>query len=101
MHLGPLRHRDAGQGLHRHDIGQVVGRPGQVVHPVGVGDELVPGLAFADLFHPPVVVADVHVQPGDLFAVQGERYSAAGRGCCTWWGPIFSTSSSRPVRDGS
>jgi hypothetical protein len=59
--------------LHGHHIGQVVGRPGQVVHPVGVGDELVPGLPFADLFHRPMVVADLDVHVGDGFPVQAQH----------------------------
>ena len=80
--LGPVRHLDVGQGLHRQQVRQVVGHPGQVVHPVGVGDELVPGLALADLLHAPVVVADVGVQVDDLFPVQGhdEADEAVGAG---------------------
>ncbi len=71
--LGARGHLDAGQLLHGHHIGQVVGRPGQIVHPVGVGDELVPGLAFADLFRRPMVVADLDVHVGDGFPVQTQH----------------------------
>ena len=68
--LGPLGDVDAGQGLHRLEVGQVVGGARHVVHPVGVGDELVPGLSLADLLDAPVVVADVHGEIDDLFAIQ-------------------------------
>ena len=36
-HLGPLRYGNAGQLFHGHHIGQIVGRPGQVIDPIGVG----------------------------------------------------------------
>ena len=71
-HLGSLGHPDAGQLFHRHHVGQVIGSPGQVVHPIGVGNKLVPGLPLTDLFNRPVMVTDVYVQIGDFFAVQGD-----------------------------
>ncbi len=54
-------------------VGQVVLHPGQVVDPVGVGDELVPVLAFADLLGAAVVVADIGLHIDDLFAVELEH----------------------------
>ena len=72
MHWARRGHVDAGQLLHGHHIGQVVGRPGQIVHPVGVGDELVPGLPLPDLFHRPMMVADLDIHVGDGFPVQAK-----------------------------
>ncbi len=50
-------------------VGQLVDDARQVVDPVRVGDEGVPGLALPHLFHAPVVVADVGHRVEDLFAV--------------------------------
>ena len=71
--LGPVRHLDARQCFHRHDIGQVVHHPAQVVDAVGIGNEGVPGLALAHLFGAPVVVADVGHRVDHHFAVQLQR----------------------------
>ena len=50
--------------------------------PVGVGDELVPVLAFGDLLGPPVVIADVEVDIADLLAgqLEDEADDAVGAG---------------------
>ena len=70
--LSPVRHLDSGQLLQRQQVGEVVGHPGEIVHPVGIREELVPGLALADLFRGPVVVADIGVESGDGLAPEGQ-----------------------------
>ncbi len=69
----PFRHSDAAQPLNRIDIGQVILHAGQVVNPVGIGDELVPVLPFGDFFGAAMMIADVEVDITNLFAVQFEN----------------------------
>ena len=69
-HLGAVRHVDAGQLLHRQDVGQVVHHPAEVIDAVGVGNERVPRLALAHLLGAPVVKADLGQAVDDLLAVE-------------------------------
>jgi hypothetical protein len=73
---------DAGELLHRETVGEVVHHAAQVIHPVGVGDIGVPGLALAHLLGAPVVIADVQDHVGDLLAVElkDEPDEAVGAG---------------------
>jgi len=68
----PVGDDDAAEPLHRIDIGQIVLHPGQVIDPVGVGDELVPVLSLGDLLRPTVVIADIQVHIDDLLPRQLE-----------------------------
>ncbi len=56
--LGPLGDLDPGQLLDGQDIGQVVGHGGEVIQPVGQGDDLGIGQALPELLHPPVEIAE-------------------------------------------
>ncbi len=68
-HLGALGDFDIGQRFDRQEIGQIIGRPGQIVDPRQIGNKLVPGLAFGDFFDSPVVIPDFQVQAGDFLAI--------------------------------
>ena len=57
--LGPVRHLDPGHLFNRHHVGQVVHHAAEVIDPVGIGNERVPGLTLRHLFRTAVVVADV------------------------------------------
>ena len=69
-HLGAVRHLDAAELLDREDPGEVVHHAAQIVDAVGVGDERVPGLAFAHLLGAAVVKADVGDAVDDLLVAQ-------------------------------
>ena len=58
-HLGALRHVDACQLLDRQHVREVVHDPAQIVDPVGIGYECMPGLPFAYFLSAAVVVADI------------------------------------------
>jgi len=68
--LGPIRHPDSGKGFDGQEVGQIVGCSVHIIHPVGVWNELMPGLAFPDFFDTPVMIADVHVDIGYGFTVE-------------------------------
>ena len=68
--LDPIRHLDAGELLDRQHVGQVIHHPAQIVDPVGVRDEAVPGLALGHLFRAPMMVADVGHRIDDLLAIE-------------------------------
>ena len=67
--LGLFRNLYVCQGFHGQQIGKIISRTRQIVHPRQIGNKLVPGLAFANFFHPPMVIADIHVQAGDFLTV--------------------------------
>jgi len=73
--LGAFGNLDVRKRFHGHHVGEIVGGPGQVVHPRAVGDELVPGLAFSDLLHAAMMVADLQFEIGNLLPV--ERHDVA------------------------
>jgi len=60
----------AQQFFHRAGIGDVVGKGGQVVKAVGVGDELVVLDGLPDLFHAAVQVAHHRIAANDLFTIE-------------------------------
>ena len=70
--LGALRHLEAREPLGRHEVGEVVDDPAQVVDAIGVRDERMPGLALAHLLGGAVVVADVHHARDDLLVAQAD-----------------------------
>ena len=68
--LDAIRHLDARELLDRQHIGQVVHHPAQIVDPVGVRNEAVPGLALGHLLRATMVVADVGHRVDDLLAIE-------------------------------
>ena len=61
--------------LDRQGVGDVIGNRGEIVQPVGVGDELVVLHVLGDLFIPPVEVADLGSRLGHHLA--GEFHDQA------------------------
>ena len=73
MHWARSGTRNAGKGFNGRQVGKIVGGSVHVIHPVGIRNELVPGLAFADFLNPPVMIADVHVEIRDSLAIKRQN----------------------------
>ena len=69
-HPGSSRNGYICKGFHRQQIGKIIGRTCQIVHPRQIRNKLVPGLTLADFFHPSMVVSDIHIKIDNFFAVQ-------------------------------
>ena len=68
--LDPFRHLNAKHVLEVHDVGQFVHHPAEIVHPVGIGDVGMPGLALGHLLGAAMVIADIRHRADDFLAVE-------------------------------
>ena len=72
-HLGSGWHLDTCHFFHGHDVREVVHHAAQVINPVGIGYERMPGLPFAHLFGGSVVIADIRYRVDHDLAVELQR----------------------------
>ena len=56
-----------------HNIGEIIGCTCQIIYAIRVWNVLVPGLSFANFFRRPMMVADVQVDFGYFFTVEGNN----------------------------
>ena len=72
--LRSCRHLDPCHLLYRHDIGQIIHDPTEVIDAVGIGNIGVPGLALSHLFGTAMVVTNIRDRINENFAVQLQGY---------------------------
>src|SRR5690625_4185885 len=68
--LGPFGHLGVHELLDRQDVGEVVAKAVQVIHPVGVGDALLVGAVLHGLLETGVQVTYLRLDRNDPFAVE-------------------------------